>query len=167
MTEHYFYDFIVLVVGIVIAAFISLIIQKEMKKREVNSIIENLKQALILEIEQNIKTIDEEKPEIKKDGDLEYIIFKSSLLTSAFESSVNSGNYLLLSRNHRNKLVVLYDMIDKSNYNGRKILDFGFVIPPSESRELFDKIRKTQLDKVVEKHKTIKESLELRLKELK
>jgi hypothetical protein len=85
--------------------------------------------------------------------------FKASLLNSAFESSVKSGKFLLLPRNDRNKLNVLYDMIEKSNYNGLKILDMQFVLPSSETRELFRKIRTTQFQKYTDQHKRIKEKL--------
>ena len=160
MTDHYLYDLVILISGIVIAAYLSLRIQQRMKKQDEKEVIKNTKDALYLEIVQNIKTIDEEKGVITEEDGGRIIDIKGSLLNSAFESTVKSGKFLLLPRKDKNKLSVAYDMIEKSNFNGKQIIKFGYTLVPAENKEHFKKILETQVERYVKQHKKIKEKLE-------
>jgi hypothetical protein len=51
MSDHWGYEFGVLLAGIIIAAFVSLMIQREIKKHDEKEVIKNIKEALFLEIE--------------------------------------------------------------------------------------------------------------------
>ena len=160
MTDHYLYDLIILISGIVIAAYLSLRIQQRMKNQDEKDLIKNVKEALFLEILQNIKTIDEEHGTISDEDGGRIVDIKGSLLNSAFESAVKSGKFLLLRRSDRNKLSVAYDMIEKSNFNGKQIVKFGSTLVPAENKDHFKKILETQVKRYVKQHKFIKEKLE-------
>jgi hypothetical protein len=160
MTDHYLYDLGVLILGIVIGAFVSLLIQKRMKKEELNDTIKDMKNAFFLEIVQNLNTIDDYKGTFTESEGVQLLNIKASLLNSTFESAVKSGKFLLLSRTDRNELNVLYDMIEKSNFVGKQIMKFGFMVVPTEQKEYFKKIREVQVEKYNKQHQRIREKLE-------
>jgi hypothetical protein len=114
MTEHYLYDFAVLVSGIIIAAFASLVIQRDMKKRDEKDVINNVKNAIKQEIQGNLDTLKEEDLSTDKDGNWATIAVRI-LTVNSFESSVQSGKFILLSDELRKRISEVYTDIHIAN----------------------------------------------------
>ena len=165
MTEHYIWDFSVLVSGIVLGAFISLGIQRYLKKNDTNSIIENMKNAIKKEIQQNIASLGKENIETTEEAQKT----ESELLlleTPAYESSVKSGNFILLSETLRVNISDLYTTINYINYLLEKLIDSQFTLTVKETKPQFAKIRIAQLKIFKEKHELVLEKLKIVLNQL-
>jgi len=166
MTEHFWDEIwdimkilIPLVIGIPISAYISLRIQRHMKKEDTNDIISNTKESLKDEIKQTIKTLSEEDMTQTKENDVKGHEVTGRkvkfLVTASFESSVNSGNFNLLDKDLRTMIGDLYAHIHLANFKLDQLIKSQFTLTTSETKETFNAIRQLQMDSLKEEHEAI------------
>ena len=156
MTEQYFLValsiLIPIIIGIPISAYITLLIQRKMKKEDMNEIISNLKNSIKQEIQENIVTVNEEDVTITKKGKWDRAII-NILTTASYESSVNSGNFTLLPSNLRKDISELYTFIDIANRHTGLLVKSQFVMV--EDKDRFKELIENQLKHFTENHQEV------------
>ena len=165
MTDHYFWEAITIlipiVIGVPISAYISLRIQRKMKKEDTDGIISNMKEAIKQEIEEHIDAIGKEDMTPTEGGGVKSTNVKY-LEISSFESSVKSGNFILLNSELRKIISELYTLIHLTNFQVDQLIKSQFTLTTDETKEKFESILALQSKGMTDKHdKVVKLSKEL------
>jgi hypothetical protein len=169
MTDHYLLEalsiLIPILIGVPSSAYFSLHIQRKMKKDDIEEIIKNMKNAIKLELEKNLTGIEKGHTSFLtsegKKGSTDVIYFE----TPAYESSVKSGNFILLSEIIRQGISEIYGIINNTNYLTEKLVDSQFILRSEETQTQFSETRKSKLDNLSNMQKEIKDKTEEILKE--
>jgi len=169
MTDHYFWEAITIlipiVIGVPISAYISLRIQRKMKKEDTNEIISNMKNAIKQEIEANVLGLKDEDTTTTMDGTVRK--GKETLLeTPIYDSSVKSGNFILLSSELRKGISELYAYIYLANSHVDLIMESQFTLFTDETKAKFERIEVIQNKHLKKMHDDIVKLSEELLKKL-
>ena len=153
------------IIGSIFAGIVSsLIVQVIIKKVEKNGIISNMKKAIKQEIQENMDEIKDYKITTKteeakiKTSKLKYLTIAS------FDSSVNSGDFILLSAELRQEISELYTYIHVANFESDQLIKSQYIMARNITK--FEEIIQRQLDALTEMYQTITTKSENILKKL-
>lgn len=164
MTEHEiirvglaFDDYFLLglsIAGSIFAGIISsFLVSRKIKNDDTKNIIKNMKNAIKQEIQENIDGLKDEDMTTSMDNDGFYKSEIKYLSMASFDSSVKSGNFILLDRELRELISDLYLFIHLGNFHADQLIHSQFII--SYDDEKFEKIILTQLKALKEIHEKI------------
>ena len=150
--EDFILTSISIAVGIIGGAYASLRVQRKMKNDEKKEIVTNVKNAIKQEIQGNVDTIKREDLSLDKSDGWKSVSMKYLQIPS-YESSVKSGNFILLNDELRKKISGLYTNIHIANNQADQLSKSTFTI--TENTAKFDRMFKKQLGFLKKKHEEI------------
>lgn len=152
MTEHYFWQAITILIPIVLGGFITIRIHAYNQKQDKNARISNMKDAIKQEIKVHLDDMEKEDlTTTEKDH-----MFKTDLKyleTASFESSVNSGDFILLPNNLRKEISLHYISIHLSNNQVHQLIQSQFTVTDNTKKLI--SIINLQLETLKKLQKTI------------
>lgn len=123
--EGYLVQAGLMLTAIVMGGIVTIVIHNSTKAKDKQSIIKNMKNAIKIELEINLEGI----VKINKSGIMDKDKTRHAYVCDsfAFESSVKSGNFILLDDKLRVDLTFLYGQMDYINRKKKNIdsMDFG------------------------------------------
>jgi len=123
--------------GIFVGVVSSLIVQLIIKWFEKKGIISDMKEAIKQEIEENILGLKDEDTTSSMEG----TTMKSEeilLETASYDSSVKSGNFILLPRELRKGISNLYAYIYIANFHIDQVIKSQFTLFTDETKEKYE-----------------------------
>ncbi len=164
MTEHYFWEALAILIPIVLGGLITILIHAYHQNKNKNTRISDMKKAIKQEIQENMDAIKDYKITTKtvnadtKKSELKYLTIAS------YESSVNSGDFILLSGELRQKISELYTYIHVANFQSDQLIKSQYIMARNTTR--FEKIIQRQLDALTKNYQIITTQSENLLKKL-
>jgi len=164
MTEHYFWEAITILIPIVLGGFFTIVIYAYHQKQDKDTRISDMKKAVKQEIQENMDEIKDYKITTKT----EEVKIKTSkikyLTIASFDSSVNSGDFVLLSAELRKEISELYTYIFIANFESEQLIKSQYIM--AEDNDRFERLVQRQLDALTEMYQTITTKSENILKKL-
>lgn len=154
MTDHYLWESLAIFIPIVLGAYISLQIQRRLKKEDKVEIIKGIKEAIKKELQENNEAIEEEDTTATKTGN----ITKNAMLfleNASYESTINSGNFILLPSELRKTISEVYAYIRIANIHVDQFIKSQFTLTTDETKDKLESIIKLQAERLAEAHKKI------------
>jgi len=164
MTEHYFWEAITILIPIILGGFITIRIHAYHQKLDKNTRISDMKKAIKQEIQENMDALKDYKITLKtvkakiKTSKLKYLTIAS------YDSSVNSGDFILLSSELRQKISELYTYIHIANFESDQLIKSQYIMARNPTK--FEEIIQRQLDTLTKIYQTITTQSENLLKKL-
>lgn len=153
------------IIGSIFAGIVSsLIVQVIIKKVEKNGIISNIKKAIKQEIQENVESIKDFKITTKKmeDGTKESEL--KYLTIASYDSTVKSGDFILLSTELRQEISELYTYIHVANFESDQLIKSQYIM--AEDNDKFEKLILRQLGVLTKSYQVIKTKSKILLKKL-
>ena len=152
------------IIGSIFAGIVSsLIVQVIIKKVEKNGIISNMKKAIKQEIQENRDAIKYYKITTKTEPKMKTSEIKY-LTIASYDSSVNSGDFILLSDELRQEISELYTYIHITNFDSDQLIKSQYIMPRNTTK--FDELIQRQLDALAKSYQVIITKSENLLKKL-
>jgi len=181
MTEHYFWEALAILIPIILGGFITIRIHAYHQKHDKDTRISDMKKAIKQEIQENMDEIKDYKittktveaktksyisddkittktePKIKT-TEIKYLIIAS------YESSINSGDFILLSGELRQEISELYTHIHITNFKTDQLIKSQYIMARNITK--FEEIIQMQLDALTKSYQVIITKSENILKKL-
>jgi len=153
------------IIGSIFAGIVSsLIVQVIIKKVEKNGIISNMKEAIKQEIQENKDAIKDYKITTRIEETKITISELKYLTIASFDSSVNSGDFILLSAELRQKISELYTYIHVANFESDQLIKSQYIMAEDNNR--FERLIQRQLNALAKMYQVITTKSENILKKL-
>ncbi len=164
MTEHYFWEALAILIPIILGGFITIRIHAYHQKQDKDTRISDMKKAIKQEIQENMDeikdykiTTKQEDPKIKT-SEIKYLTIAS------YDSSVNSGDFILLSAELRKEISELYTHIHITNFESDQLIKSQYIMARNTTK--FEEIIQIQLNALAKNYQIIITKSENLLKKL-
>ena len=163
MTEHYFWEAITILIPIILGGIITILIYAYHQKLDKNTRISDMKKAIKQEIQENMDAVKDYKITTRLETKITISELKYLTITS-FDSSVNSGDFILLSSELRQKISELYTYIHIANFESDQLIKSQYIM--TEEGDRFERLIQRQLNALTKIYQTITTQSENLLKKL-
>lgn len=133
MTEHYLWESLAILLPIVAGGIITILIHTLNQRRDKNARISNMKEAIKQEIKENMDSIKDFKVITKTERETQESELKY-LTIASFDSSVNSGDFILLSTELRQEISQLYTYIHVANFQSDQLIKSQYILADDKAR---------------------------------
>jgi len=163
MTEHYFWEALTILIPIILGGLITILIYAYHQKQDKDTRISDMKKAIKQEIQENMDEIKDYKITTKTEGKIKTSELKY-LTIASYDSSVNSGDFILLSAELRKEISELYTHIHITNFKSDQLIKSQYIMARNTTK--FEEIIQIQFDALTKSYQVIITKSENILKKL-
>ena len=153
MTEHYFWEAITILIPIILGGLITILIYAYHQKQDKDTRISDMKKAIKQEIKENKDAIKNYKITLKIENSKVIASELKYLTIASYDSSVNSGDFILLSDELRQEISELYTYIHITNFESDQLIKSQYIMARNTTK--FKEIIQRQLEALAKSYQVI------------